>query len=416
MLTLIQALNYRCLHCIRQPLGPFHVLAGPNASGKTIFLDSVAFLGHLVSDGLEAAVYERTTNIQDLFWKRSGERFELAVEARIPDELRPKLANPGFEEIRYEISVGYGDESEISILWEKALLKTAASEDEAPAQRELFPFSFAPPQTIGTPSRAKGTKLVVNKSGAGNDNYYSETEKRWNPSFKLGPRKSALGNLPEDETRFPVATWFKNLLADGVQPFALNSLLMRKASPPGQRRKLNPDGSNLPWIVKRLQDKAADNFSAWISHLRTALPDIEDIRIVIREDDRHSYLKICYRNGLEVPSWVVSDGTLRLLALTLPAYLPDITGVYLIEEPENGIHPHAVETVFQSLSSVHNAQVLLATHSPVILSVADPKEVLCFAKTPEGATDIVLGSEHPALKDRPGETDLGTLLSAGALN
>lgn len=415
MFTLIEALNYRCLRYIRRPLGPFHVLVGPNASGKTTFLDVAAFLGRLVSDGLEAAVYERTTNIQDLFWKRSGERFELAVEARIPDELRPKLANPGFEEIRYEISVGYGDESEISILWEKALLKTAASEDEAPAQRELFPFSFAPPQTIGTPSRAKGTKLVVNKSGAGNDNYYSETTKRWNPSFKLGPRKSALGNLPEDETRFPVATWFKSLLAEGVRPFSLNSMLMRKASPPGQIRKLKPDGSNLPWIVGRLKEKSRDNFSAWISHLRTILPDLQDIRIITREDDKHSYLNVCYPNGLEVSSWVVSDGTLRLLALTLPAYLPDITGVYLIEEPENGIHPRAVETVFQSLSSVYNAQVFLATHSPVILSVADPKEVLCFAKTPEGATDIVLGSEHPALRDWRGETDLGTLFGSGVL-
>ncbi len=83
---------------------------------------------------------------------------------------------------------------------------------------------------------------------------------------------------------------------------------------------------------------------------------------------------------------MASDGTLRLLALTLPAYLPDFSGVYLIEEPENGIHPRAVETVYQSLSSVYGAQILVATHSPVLLSMVDAKNVLCFAKTPEGAT------------------------------
>lgn len=71
-----------------------------------------------------------------------------------------------------------------------------------------------------------------------------------------------------------------------------------------------------------------------------------------------------YRNGLQAPSWLVSDGTLRFLALTLLAYLPDPAGPYLIEEPENGIHPRNVETVFESLSSVYDAQVLLATHSP----------------------------------------------------
>jgi len=40
--------------------------------------------------------------------------------------------------------------------------------------------------------------------------------------------------------------------------------------------------------------------------------------------------------------------------------VPDLTGVCLIEEAESGIHPKAVEAVFQSPGSVHGAQVLLA--------------------------------------------------------
>ena len=50
MFTLIEALNYRCLRYVRQPLGDFRVLVGPNASGKTTFLDVVAFWGRLVSE------------------------------------------------------------------------------------------------------------------------------------------------------------------------------------------------------------------------------------------------------------------------------------------------------------------------------------------------------------------------------
>lgn len=164
-----------------------------------------------------------------------------------------------------------------------------------------------------------------------------------------------------------------------------------------------------------MKEKHPDRFRDWIAHVNTALPDIEDIRVVDREEDRHKYLMICYRGGLTVPSWVASDGTLRLLALTLPAYLPEARGIYLIEEPENGIHPKAVETAFQSLSSVYDAQVLLATHSPVVLSIAGVQDVLCFAKTPEGATDIVRGSDHPDLKNWRGETNLGVLFAAGVL-
>jgi len=66
MVTLIDALNFRCLRNIRQPLDRFHVLVGPNASGKTTFLDVIAFLGRVVADGLEAAVRERTASPQDL--------------------------------------------------------------------------------------------------------------------------------------------------------------------------------------------------------------------------------------------------------------------------------------------------------------------------------------------------------------
>jgi predicted ATPase len=89
--------------------------------------------------------------------------------------------------------------------------------------------------------------------------------------------------------------------------------------------------------------------------------------------------------------------------------------VLCIEEPENGIHPRAVATVYDSLSSVYEAQVLLATHSPVVLNAANTDDVLCFAKDDNGATDIVLGSEHPMLRQWQGEAPLGTLLASGVL-
>ena len=102
MITLIEALNFRCLRYIRRSLGPFHVLVGPNASGKTTFLDVVAFLGSLVSNGLDAALAERTANFQDLTWGRSGDGFELAIEAAIPAH----LPTQDYDRVRYEVSTG----------------------------------------------------------------------------------------------------------------------------------------------------------------------------------------------------------------------------------------------------------------------------------------------------------------------
>jgi predicted ATPase len=156
-------------------------------------------------------------------------------------------------------------------------------------------------------------------------------------------------------------------------------------------------------------------FEQWVEHVRTALPDIRDIETVERPDDKHRYLQIVYNTGLKAPSWTVSDGTLRLLALTLVAYLPSQHRIYLIEEPENGIHPQAIETIYQSLSSSYENQILCASHSPLFLSLAEPGEILCFARTADGATDVVSGSAHPKLRNWRRNADLGTLLATGVL-
>ena len=417
MITLIEALNYRCLRYVSRPLASFHVLVGPNASGKTTFLDVVAFLQDLVTEGLDGALSSRTANPQELLFRRQGSELQLAIEARIPDVLRQKTARAELDTARYEVAIGFDEtQRQFEFKAEKFLLNQTAIKE--PLQRSLFPMPSNPPASLLTGNR-RGTKTVVNKVPGGNDNFYSETHpqggKGWAPSFKLGPQKSALGNLPADTKSFPVATWFREYLSTGVQQFVLNSREIKKPSAPTRVAGFLSDGSNLPWVVGRLRKKNQESHRDWISHLRTALADLEDIDTIERPEDRHCYMVYQYRGGLRVPSWMVSDGTLRLTALTLPAYLDDLQGIYLIEEPENGIHPSAVATVFDSLSSVYEAQVLLATHSPVVLNAADMGNVLCFAKDISGSTDIVLGTEHPKLKEWRGEANLGTLLASGVL-
>jgi energy-coupling factor transporter ATP-binding protein EcfA2 len=425
MIVQIEALSYLCLQYVQQSLSSFQVLIGPNASGKSTFLDVAAFLADVVreKEGVAAAVAARAPDVRDLCWMRSGESFDLAVEAAIPQPI-PGMDHPqknGFARVRYEVRVGIHTESnKVSLLGETLWLRregeAAATQKMQP--RTLFPMPPDPPlsllRTSGSHSPA-GWRRVLNKvAESGNDYFRSETSD-WNNPFRLGPQRSALANLPEDVERFPVSVWFRRLLLEGVQRLALNSAALRRPSPPGGSRRFSTDGSNLPWVVHDLSERSPERVQDWVAHLQTALPDLRAIRTVERPEDRHRYLVLDYANGLTVPSWGVSDGTLRLLALTILAYIPDLEGMYLVEEPENGIHPRAVETALQSLSSVYGAQVLVATHSPVILSLASPDQVLCFARTSEGATDIVRGSEHPQLSRWKGEVDLGTLFASGVL-
>jgi predicted ATPase len=423
MIRLIETKNFRSLKFISQPLEDFHVLVGTNASGKTTFLDVVSFIADLVGHGVDYAITQRTRNFEDLTFAGKGGDIEFAIEMEIPEAQR-KLLKGKFDRIRYEVRLGLMESTmEHAIHEEKVVLLNAekASKKSDGVLRLTFPEYAEEDKFLLNKTYIGGQyKQVIRKREGGNDNFYPESREDggggWIPSFKLGIKKSALGNLPADVTKFPVSSWLKNFLSDGVQMFILDSLNIRRASPPGQSLRFKTDGSNLPWVIEELKKNNMDAYQNWVVHLQTALPDVVEVLTVERSDDRHRYLKVRYSSGMEVPSWLVSDGTLRLLALTLPAYLPDFTGVYLIEEPENGIHPQAIEPVFQSLSSVYNAQILLATHSPVILSMVKVEQVLCFGKTPAGTTDIVKGTDHPQLKGWKGETNLNILFAAGVLS
>jgi predicted ATPase len=420
MITKVEAFNYRCLRLAGHTLDRFNVLVGPNASGKTTFLDVISFLGDVVSVGPETAIAKRTEQVNDMFTGGVGEHFEMAIEAQLPDDIRRVLAESQREEaemedyvsIRYMIRVGLSAESgEAGILGERVVLRGIEFEMDS----GLF---AGIPEKVYFSGRARNARNVVHKVEGHNDNFYSEVYpnkgKGWLPSFKFGLRKSALGNLPDDGRRFPASTWLKELLTGGITQLILNSRVIRIPSAPGQPKRLLPEGSNLPWVVDRLRTEHRPDFDQWLAHVQTALPDIIDVNTILREEDRHRYLVVNYADGNRVPSWFVSDGTLRFLALTLLAYLPDSGTTYLVEEPENGLHPPVIDPLFQSFKSMYNSQMLIATHSPIALGLVDTADILCFRRLASG-TEIIAGNRHPALREWKGEINLGTLIASGIL-
>jgi hypothetical protein len=248
MIRRVEALGYRSLRDLSVALGPFHVLVGPNESGKTTFFDVFSFLRTLVSQGIDPAIRERTEDFRDLLWRREGAGFELAIEARIPEELRRILPEEQLDSVRYEVALAWeGEMQDVEIRAEKVLLKAEVSPPAV--ERDFFPFDSPPRKTILSPKSGQA-RTVVTKSPGGKDNYYSEVYpergKGWLAAFQLGQRVSALGNVPQDPSKFPVTTWFRDLLTHGIRVLAPIGTLLRKPSGPAQKLDLEPDGSNLP--------------------------------------------------------------------------------------------------------------------------------------------------------------------------
>lgn len=417
MISRVEALRYKCLRYVSVNLEPFHILIGPNASGKSTFLDVITFLGDIINNGPEQAVFKRSQSFHELSWKKETNEFQLAVEMHVPEKILSQLTQSGkkYPYCRYEIKVGVDSKQMgIRLLTENFFLKTQPPQNGSPPS--LFPAEYISHDTIIQGTRRHtptGWRKVISLTEEGQAYFRSETTE-WNFPLRPGPQKSAFAMVPEEE-RFPVSNWAKGVLSEGLQVLALNSRAMREPCRPDIPLVFRPDGSNLPIVVRHLSQADPKRFRQWMEHVKTVLPHVQEINVTEREIDLFQYLTVKYSNDITVPSWLLSDGTLRLLALTLLAYIPSSNQIFLIEEPENGIHPRALEAIYQSLSSVYDGQVLCATHSPLFLGLSKLSYLLCFASTENGATDIVKGTDHPALQSWKGQVNLDILYAAGVL-
>jgi predicted ATPase len=385
----IEAVGYRCLREVNQRLNPFEILVGANGSGKSSFLDVLHFLNDFLRSGLDVAIQRRTPTFQDLVWGRQGTTFRLAVELPIPEEQSGWVTGDG-----------------------------------RPAAGIVYTFSARLDEQAGRVEIADESAKFLDEGGEGHlDGTVVRSLTGAHRSGNLSPgfvhdrlrNRSFLQKIPGIDESVPPLAWLRDLLEENIRTIDLDSKTLAAPSPPERGGDIVNTGASLAWQIHQLHKKRPAKLEAWIAHVRTALPDVCTIESVLQQWDNRRLVRIQYENGVQVPSWMLSEGTLRLLALTILAYLPDFHGVYLIEEPENGVHPAALETIYQSLSSVYHAQVLMATHSPVLLSMARPEQILCFSKTREGTT-IIRGDEHPALKEWQGEVSLGTMVASGILS
>lgn len=444
MITRLEATRYRCFERLGVDVGDFRVLVGANGSGKTTLLDLPVLLGDLLrANNVSAPFMERRPelppragSLNELVFAGRGSDFSLAVEARLPDAVQARVLEGMFARKRTERSRQVLQEDRrqwpTHIRYEIGL-RIGADQSLQVAYEYLFMF----PESDGPDRRQAGFHGVA----AGNKKHWHLTLKReigyeteFSPetpqanAAKVGLPETLLA-LPrvlfESEAGYPAARWLHGLLTSDAVFLEPNWTAMRQASPPGQPKVITANGRNIPWLALELMregapeaapaDYRSERYADWIAHVQTALPQIKDIEVREREDDHHAYFVVSYKGDFTVPSPGLSDGTLRILTLTLLPYLSKQPAILVTEEPENGIHPRAIEAVLQSLSSMYDSQVWVSSHSPVVLARANLDQLLCARLASEGGVEMVAGTDHPRLQEWRGGIDLGSLFAAGVL-
>ncbi len=414
MIRTVQTSNFRMLAANRVDLRPFHVLVGQNATGKSTFLGALQLIADVLELGAPQAV-------EKMLGSRTPDFRELCFDPERPVALAVEvgIANDGTEaRLRYEIELGSRAKEGIRVWREQLFVLPGVNASLGTSlQQSLFGEEVEPTVHDEPP---RGWRKVVQKTKQGKD-YFRDEKTEWNNVFKFGAGKAALGSLPEDPERFPLSIAVRDLLRDGVRTVALDAAELRSSSPPGAPVRLNLDGSNLPHAARELQERDPSLFRQWVEHLSTAVPGLVDVLVHERQEDKHLVLQATFSGAHDspVPSWLLSDGTLRLMALTLLSFAAteESHDVYLIEEPENGLHPLAMQAAYDALSSpVGSVQVLCATHSPVFLAQARLEEALVFRRAPQGYSIVRRGTEVPELRDWSGSRNLADLFATGVLS
>ena len=212
----IQVLNYGCLRYVDVPMDRFHVLIGPNASGKSTLMDAIKFVSDVVRDGVEAAWMKRTSNFADLVWDRPKEpekqRFEIALEFGLPEEVQELLPlGRDYTLFRYEMAVGLDPETNrVSLLAERGDLHRDTR--YRPRQLSFFPSPMDPPQTLMTRRVTRGRRNVFRRDQDTLSRFSVETVEKtgsinWSIGFNLSSDRSMMTFLPERGMSFPRPPW-----------------------------------------------------------------------------------------------------------------------------------------------------------------------------------------------------------------
>ncbi|HLN01984.1 MAG TPA: AAA family ATPase [Bryobacteraceae bacterium] len=164
---------------------------------------------------------------------------------------------------------------------------------------------------------------------------------------------------------------------------------MRKTAKADDNEFLQPDGSNLAPFLYNLRQKYGDSYKLIQRTVQRVAPFFDDFQLEPLADDiklewRHT------RSDQYFDASSLSDGTLRFLALATLFLQPEACRrpVILVDEPDLGLHPYAIEMLAALIrQAAVSTQVIVSTQSSLLLDHFKPEDVL-VANRVDGATQL----------------------------
>ncbi|MBI3606996.1 MAG: AAA family ATPase [Nitrospirae bacterium] len=383
MIKQLKIRGYKSLKELDLELGPLTALIGPNAGGKTNLLDFFAFLSEAVNEKMQKAVPDRG-GFQSLVFAGGADRISWDLEFG-------PVGTLAFEEsgIRYKVEL-------------KGIRHMHTIESE-----ELTKDSMP----LVTARKGKATFRRMSHQALKNLDTTPEMD-LMDSELSIAQVRDPQAYPTLDRVRTYIASW----TTYGNFDTSINAPI-RQAQFAGPDNRLLPDGSNLTTVLYHLRNHSEyrTEYSEILETLRVAYPHFEELnfpaesqgKIILHWKSKH------FKRSFS--STFLSDGTLRFLCLVTILLSPDPPPLICIDEPELGLHPSLLHLIADLLKNAAvRTQLVVATHSPQLVSCIDAKQV-AVVESEQVATTIKRLADRPELEKWLKDFSLGELWTMGEL-
>ncbi len=410
MLTRIHIRGYKSLKDVEVKLPNLALLFGPNAAGKSNFLDCLQLLSKLATSRTIKEAFEppyRGKPLESFSFGKNGmkgslaqQRLSFSIEADVRlSDMVVDAVNRQIKEMRRTgiPDAGSGDETKPADAVRERNLRYRI-------EVEMFPQSgilrvadeyLAALTENGEPTGRR--RPFLSREG---NRLHLRLEGQAHPTYYECLLDHSILSLPHYPPHYPHLVAVRKEMENWLFFYFEPRERMRAINPVKEVRHIGLMGEELASFLNTLKALDPKQFGAVEKALRTIMPGVEGIGVEVSNlGEVELTLK---EDGIAVPARILSEGTLRILGLLALAGAKEQPALVGFEEPENGIHPRRIQLVAELLrnrTSVGETQYIVTTHSPLLPDLV-PVESLFQCKKIGGETRIAPFQAWGALAKR----------------
>ncbi|MDM8522189.1 AAA family ATPase [Desulfococcaceae bacterium HSG8] len=385
MITHIKITGFKSFHNFEMTFTPLTVVAGVNASGKSNLFDALHLLSRLAETDLKTAFSEQRGDPIELFTKYGEDRYasdmEFTVEMLLHRHVRDNWggeAELNNTRLRYTLAIA----RKTNDLGIDDLIVKHEGLEKIPPKEDTWAKEMIPKEAIllWKAKRAGGSKVPFIETIRQNERPTIKIRQDGRQSGKRTPAnavsQTVIGGI--NSVDFPHAFAAK----EEMRSWMFLQLSPRDLREPtrqdiGLRDTITPGGKNLAAALYRIRQTDLYSLKEISRKLNSFLPNYTEVKVYDDKVNRQFIIRIEGEDGKAFSSQVLSEGTLRLLALCVLEQDDKHTGLLCFEEPENGIHPFRMEAMAHLLrdlsidftdADMPLRQVIVNTHSPVLVN------------------------------------------------